>query len=218
MPVQLSNSNVVIVAHHFNPTITDQVWLVQYGIVNQDELAGPYVFTDMLVQVPTRNFHLLIVPDRCQLTPSPEVSDQQALIVDRLGRLVGLLPHTPYRAIGLNFNFQFSPANGDIEAFGKTRFFVRESPLHGLFADQGSRFGSYLSKTFHNGRLKLDIKPAKITTADAQYEVMQFAFNFNLELPKEDKVTTLKDFLNRWNEAAKVAHDTVHAACQGFDQ
>jgi hypothetical protein len=219
MPLQLANANVVIVAYHFNPTITDQLWLTEHAIVNRDEPAGPYVFTDMLVQVPTKDFHLLIVPDRCQLTPSPQIENAQQLIVERLGRLVELLPHTPYRAVGLNFNWHFSRENDDIERFARARFFVPGSPLHELFSVEGSRFGGYMSKGFHNGRLKLDIKPAQITTEEARQEVMQFAFNFNLELTDDgNKVQQIMAFLNRWNEARDAANQTAKTGVEGFDQ
>lgn len=219
MPLELTNANVVVVAHHFNPSITDQLWLTEHAIVNRDEPAGPYVFTDMLVQVPTRDFHLLIVPDRCQLTPSPQIENTQQLIVERLGKLVELLPHTPYRAVGLNFNWLFTRENNDIEGFARTRFFVPGSPLHDLFVTEGSRFGGYMSKAFHNGRLKLDVKPAVITSEQARREVMQFAFNFNLELDEGgNKVQQLLTFLNRWNEANETANQTARTAVEGFDQ
>lgn len=149
MPLQLVNANVVLVAHHFNPTITDQLWLTEHAIVMRDEASGPYVFTDMLVQVQTRNFHLLIVPDRCQMTPSPENENTQQLILARLGQLIKLLPHTPYRAVGLNFNWHFSGDNNNIEPLARARFFVPGSPLHELFNVDGSRFGGYMSKGFH---------------------------------------------------------------------
>lgn len=218
MPLQLANANVVVVAHHFNPTITDQLWLTEHSIVNREEPAGPYVFTDMLVQVPTRDFHLLIVPDRCQLTPSPQIENTQQLIVERLGGLVELLPHTPYRAVGLNFNWLFTRENDDIEPFALARFFVPGSPLHDLFVAEGSRFGGYMSKAFHNGRLKLDVKPALITTEQARREVMQFAFNFNLDLVEDGiKVKNLLAFLNRWNEASQTANQIARAAVEGFD-
>lgn len=217
MGLDLANANAVIVAHHFNPTITDQIWLSENGIVDRGEPSGSYVFSDMLVQVETREFHLLIVPDRCQMVPGKDVDDAQKLVTERLGRLIEKLPHTPYRAVGVNFTWMFKPDTRPFEEFIREKFFVRGCPLHEKFSDGNPRFGSYLSKDHRNCRLKLDIKPIRLEAKEGPVELMQFSFNFNLDLNKGEKdLAPIMAVLKNWNTFRLDSEEIVKTSVEGF--
>ena len=46
MPSELVNSNVVIAAQQFNPSVFSQIWLFRNNIVREDELLeGQHLFT-----------------------------------------------------------------------------------------------------------------------------------------------------------------------------
>lgn len=193
-------SNVVIVAHHFNPTITDQIWLVENHVVQRDEFEGGCLFTDVLVQVPTRNFHFFVVPEKCQFTPAVEVERQQDLISERLGALVRTLPHTPYQALGFNFVWHLTPENMSIERLSRHLFFM-DSPLHEWFNVENARFGTYLSKESLEFRLKLDVKPIFAEIGGQRLDTIQFSFNYNRDFADdEDPVEAIIQSLNRWND------------------
>lgn len=216
MTVRLVNSSAVVVAHHFNPSITSQIWLVDNGILLREEFESGSVFTDMFAQAQTRRFHLLIVPDKCQITLAPEVGTQPELIVERIVKLVRTLPHTPYRAAGMNFVWHFVPdrQNGAIDALCRRLFYVSESPLHGFFDVENARFGGYLSKDSLGCRLNLDIKPI---LADApkigEPTLLEFAFNYHVDVAgHDDPVAEIEHVFMRWNEAREESCRVVQDA------
>jgi hypothetical protein len=218
MTLQLANSNVVIAAHHFNPSVTNQIWLVDNGIVLREEFETGAVFTDMFVQVPTKNFHLLIVPDNCQFAPAPHVEKQQELIGERVGKLVSILPHTPFRAIGLNFVWHLIPENASIEVVSRHLFGVPGSPLHGLFDADNARFGGYLSKDSLGCRLRLDVKPIMVQTPDGQQVyLIQFAFNYHHDVAERpNAVAEIQQLLEQWNAAREESFRIVTTASGGL--
>ena len=215
MPLELVTGNVVIVAHHFNPSITDQIWLAEKGIVHRDEPESGYVFADMMVQVPTRSFHLLIVPETCQFTPNLAIERQQELIVDRLGMLVRTLPHTPFRAVGMNFVWHLQMDERALQEFSR-RFFVQTSRLHQHFDVPDARFGAYLSKDTDAGRLRLDVKPTHMDQAEgARLYLMQFSFNYSLDLVGEaNPVEAIERILNHWETAKEESSHIAREAEQ----
>lgn len=203
MALQLVSSAAVVAAHHFNPSVATQLWLVDNNIVLREEFVGGAVFTDMFVQVPTRDFHLLIVPDNCQFTLLSHVQRQQELAVERVGRLVTILPHTPYKGVGINFVWHLVPENNTIDEVCRRLFYDAGNPLHRLFDVNGARFGCYLSKDSLGCRLKLNVQPVMIALPDKpQQHLIQFVFNYHLDLAgRENPVAEIGPMLNRWNEA-----------------
>jgi hypothetical protein len=205
----------VIAAQHFNPSIAKQIWLVDNYIVHREEFKDDQegvVFTDMFVQVPTRDFHLLIVPDNCQFTIPPHVERQQELILDRVGRIVSTLPHTPYKAIGLNFIWHLTPPRGTIAEASRKLFFSPNNLLHRLFDAPDARFGCYSSKESLGFRLKLDVKPMAVLSAEngKEKEAIQYAFNYHCDLTgSRNAVEEITSILGRWNEARDEAEEIV---------
>src|SRR5262249_40918164 len=103
MPWVHTGSAVVIVAQQFNPTIFTQHWLIDRGILARDELMEGSLFSDFVVQVRSRYFQMLVLPEQLQFVPSVACEAQQQLLIDKVGAIINLLPQTPYKALGLNF-------------------------------------------------------------------------------------------------------------------
>lgn len=206
MALRLVNSSAVVVAQHFNPSVTGQYWLIQNKIVLPQELQVGAIFSDMIVQVPTRDFHLLITQESCQFTfPTPATderrAEQQALLKERLGTLVSLLPHTPYTAIGLNYVWHLFPDSETIGSKCRQFFFLPGKPLYTIFDQGDARFGSYMSMDWGGYRLRLDARPIICVLPDApQTEVIQFVFNYHRNLAGTPNPSSgIIDALNQWN-------------------
>src|SRR5262249_33885000 len=121
---ELVGSSVVVVAQHFNPSVASQIWLVRQGLVAEGDFESGCIFTDGLVQVCTRRFVLLVTPEQLQLVPKVPDAEQEDLIAEIVGTLVRTLPHTPFRAVGLNFNWHLVPEDGDVRAVTRRLFYV----------------------------------------------------------------------------------------------
>jgi hypothetical protein len=211
MAVNLINSAVVVAAQHFNPSVAGQHWLIENGIVLKEEIRVGAVFTDMFVQVPTPNFLLIISPENCQFSPLPTYENQQELIVDRVGKFLNLIPHTPFNAIGLNFAWQYFPEHESINEVCRRLFFIEKSCLHKQFDVSDARFGAYLSMDLWGCRLRLEARPTIMSLPDGQRShFIQFAFNYHLGvLGRPKPVEDIINLLKRWQEAKDFSKDIV---------
>lgn len=162
MNTVLENLSIVILAKDFNLSIFKPFWLIKNNIFREQELQGNIVITPPAVQIPAQNFQLTVLPDRLQMLIPRRYAKAEADISRIIGGIVKTLPHTPYTAVGLNFNYfaapqqesSFSSWNRKLLASGLST--KLQSP-----ADENARFGSYVSFDALATRLRIDIKPIK---------------------------------------------------------
>ena len=114
MPWTHAGSVAVIAAHQFNPSIVNTLWLVRHGVLAEEDFQEGSLYSDMIAQVRSRHFHMLVLQEQLQFVPAGLAEEHQRLIIDKLGTIVRTLPHTPYRALGLNFSWHLVPADGNI--------------------------------------------------------------------------------------------------------
>ena len=130
----------------------------------------------------------------------------------KVGKMIRALPHTPYSGVGLNFVWHVQPEDADICALSRRLFYLPDSPVFQALATDDARFGAYLSKNMLGCRLKLDIKPITRRSEEETTELLQFAFNFHLDVPGEEEnvvVRMIGQQLERWNEAREEAVQIV---------
>jgi hypothetical protein len=208
--VQLIDSNAIVVARHFNPSIISQLWLVRNQIVGDEEFEAGCVFTDLFVQVRSKKFNLLVTPDQLQFNPQVAEAEQQTITIEKVGRFVSKLPETPYVAAGLNFIWKFEPEQSDTRKLSRSLFFVPDGPLHEFFNTPDARFGGYLSKDVLGCRLKLDVKPAMTQADGTETHVFVLAFNYHMDIGQEGSpVEKVRGLMQNWNAARDLAAQIV---------
>ncbi len=204
MSKKLVGWNVVIAAHQFNPSIVSQPWLIRHNLATEADFQQGFVFSDSLVQIQAQAFNFLLVEEQLQFQPKVEMEREQELISSRVGDFVKSLPHTPFKAVGLNFLWNLTP---DIESIGgvsRRLFYRKEVPLFQNFATDDARFGAYLSRDVLGCRLRLEVKPILMTAGGTTQEHLHFAFNFNLDLTEADNpVEVITSMLAKWDEAKR---------------
>src|ERR1700693_5688530 len=166
MPWVHTGSAVVIVAQQLNPTIFTQNWLTDRGILGKEDLLEGSLFSDFVVQVRSRFFQMLVLPEQLQFVPSVAREDEQRLLLDKVGAIVNLLPQTPYKALGLNFAWHLIPKDRHTTRLSRELFVVPDRPIYKVFDAADSHFGAYFSMTVSPFRMKLDIKPTIMTLED----------------------------------------------------
>jgi len=209
---------VVLLARQFNPSVLSQVWLSRNGILDAEgTVKANSIFAENLVQAVTDDFVLAVLPDQLQFVPTVEPASQQKLIEDKLGALVNKLPHIPYRAVGLNFNWHLIVDQEDVPAFTRKLFAGRDDGLYERFRDSNARFGAYFSKDFAAFRMKVDIKPTSVDVDGEQEDRIQFGFNFHSAFQQEsDAVAEVLNRFGQWNSVREETMQTLKAA--GFGQ
>ncbi|HZZ77533.1 MAG TPA: hypothetical protein VFE62_03385 [Gemmataceae bacterium] len=199
MPWTQIGAATVVVAQQFNPSVFNQLWLVRHGLLVEGDFLPGCLFTDVLVQVRSRQFHLLVVPEQLQFVPNVSLQDQQQVISDKVGTIATTLPHTPFKALGLNFDWHLTPHDGDVPRFTRQLFFREDRPLFQRFSGEDARYGGYLSKDVLGFRLKLDVKPIIAQIGDQTEHRVQFAFNYHADLG-DNPSQQIAQHLARWNE------------------
>jgi len=224
MPVELTNASTVIVGHDVNLSIFKPHWLVRQSILSEEDVADASVISPGLVRIPAPRFELLVLPDRIQLRPARDSEQAQSDLLRVLGGIVGSLPHTPFTAIGLNFDYTITPY-GDVEfeAWDKEQF---AAPFSLAAIDEQQvdvRFGAFFSCEALHMRLNADIKPVrapeKTEAEDAESapseEVIRGKFNFHHDLAQSPPVSEILEVLGRWDAAASFAASLARRASAG---
>jgi len=205
-------TSVVLVANEINLSIFKPIWLGQTNILRPDELAGDCVISPGALQIPTTQFNLLVLPNQLQLAFA-EMGDE--VVIEPLNRVLGgilrNLPHTPFVALGINFDFFVGPNDlGRFADWSKDLFASRsalavcENPADNL------RFGAYFSLDSEGMRLKINVRPIKGAVAAPKVveqlqtaaEWMHFNFNYHLDLNSAAPAQNALETLVKWSSVA----------------
>lgn len=100
------DTNIVIVANQFNPSIIDRLWLVRHQVLTEDDFLEGSISVPIVSQVRSKHFNLTVLPDQLQFSPIKEIDAPADVVRIKLGLIVDKLPETPYTAIGANFTWQ----------------------------------------------------------------------------------------------------------------
>lgn len=205
----LSNTNAVILARQFNAAIVNPLWLVEQGLVDRDDFRPGCVYSDNLANVVTRRFVLLIAAEQIQFTPLCPRDEEQAVAQQVLGGFVRALPHTPYTACGINVTWQ-TPAIPHFAEYSRGLFARFDRPPYSFFDKPNARFGTYASMDWTVGRLRLDVKPVKRKEDGQPSELLQLAFNVNVELKDKD-IESIHQLLSQWSSLLEFTSDIADA-------
>ena len=202
--VKLREAVAVLAAKSLNVSIFQQVWLLEHGIFNKEEFAGSAVFSPVAVNVPGSNFDFLVVPERVQVVVKSEFDTAHEIFGRTIGRIVKTLPHTPFVALGLNFNYIVDQSNQDTFADACRKVIVgSENPLREEFMSSDARFGFYASRDVLDARLKLDIKPIKLEAREVF--LLNFNFHRDVSMPEE-----INQSIDKWSEIYDYADRLAH--------
>jgi hypothetical protein len=212
--IESLNAGVVLTAEVFNPSIFTQVWLADQGIANRDEFQGASISTAEVSQHILSNVQILVVPPKIEVgyrADDEEAAERAAKVVVAVAQR---LPHTPYKAIGVNFAYSVTLAAPDqFPSFNRELFLPSESALAEFFSGEDARFGGYFSSDFLGARLKLDVKPLKKADDSLHQESLLFAFNFHSELgllPQKERVEAVERQATSWRECFHKAQEVLN--------
>lgn len=194
-------SGIVLTAQSFNPSIFTETWLDRNDIIRADSLEGLRIFSPEITQFQTKEAQVLVTPPKMQITFRIHEIIGEFEIPRKIAiRTVELLPHTPYQALGLNFDFFVSfPDEKDFNAYNRTLLGTGDYQLLQEFSAADAKFGRYFSKDHGDARLRLDIKPVK--GGPHNKDLLQFSFNFHhdvtqINLPERAK--RLIELIDTW--------------------
>lgn len=203
----------VLVAESFNLNIFQPLWLIDNGIVERAEIeSGTNFNTPVAVSIATGKFDLLVVSERIQLSFNNGVENAEADIERIIGGIVSKLPHTPYTAIGLNFNYMLtSKDEAEFVSKAKELFLNDSNPLVSEFNSDNVRAGMYASKDIFDSRFRMDIKP--ITKNDGK-EAVQLNCNVHKNVKSVDEIM---DFITKVVEMHQYSNSLLEKLDQALE-
>ena len=207
--IDFVDCNIVIIADTFNVNILNTVWLYKNKIFTEKELQGATCLP-VVVEAQSDNFRLHIIPDRLQFSINTKYKNPKKLLLSKIGRLVELLPHTPFTAAGLNFTYHVTPSDKDIHKLTRSLFCNEKSKLFNDLEEDDVRFGAYFSKNLIGTRFRLDAKPITLTMQNQKKDMIQFAYNFNINLNQDDDYKTVMGLIDKWDEAKRICRELTN--------
>ncbi|MBW2141592.1 MAG: hypothetical protein JRG97_11065 [Deltaproteobacteria bacterium] len=212
MLVENAFAGIVLTAQSFNPSIFTETWLDKNGILAADSLEGMRVFSPEVAQFQTKECQVLVIPPKMQITfRIHQVSGDFEVQCNIAVRTVELLSHTPYEALGLNFDFFVSfPDEKDFNAYNRALLGTGDYQLLQEFSSADAKFGRYFSKDHGAARLKLDIKPVK--GGPQNKDLLQFSFNFHHDVAQMDlseRAKRLIEFIRGWSSLREYSERLV---------
>ena len=172
------------------------------------------MFSDEVVQVNTHEFQLQVISPQISATPAALTKASRSRTISLLKSIFGLLPETPVIGLGINCNWRIASEN-ETRGLLKKLFYKAGSPLFNSFSSDDSYFGGYMSKDEAGGRLRLTVRPVQFKDADSTSisEVIDFSFNFHLELnlqePQEARLELMDRHLEQWDHIVNHTQDIV---------
>lgn len=217
---ELVNCTAVVAAANLNPTVFTQLWLTKFDILKAENFENPgTLFSPLAVNATGEGFTFLVVPERIQigfLSSDVATRSGQKILRRSIGKIVKKLPHTPFGAVGFNFDWLLIPVNPEeIATIERKLFLSQTNPLAKEFRSQNEHFGCYLSKDVGWARLKLDVKPVTLKKAG---QALQMTANYHLDLEGENKEERICSFLENWNEACESSEQLSNLLGKGWSQ
>lgn len=195
-------AGIVITAQSFNPSIFTETWLDRNDVLSAESLEGMRIFSPDVAQFQTSKVRVQIIPPKMQVSfrihgDSGDFDVQRKIAI----RTVELLPHTPYQALGLNFDFYvLPPEDQDFLTYNRSLLGNGDYQLLKEFSAADARFGRYFSKNYGDARLRLDIKP--VTGGPDHRDLIQFSFNFHFNVDSLDlleRSQKLLSYMDNWD-------------------
>ena len=109
-----NSANVVVLASNYNPSIVSKEWLYQKGIFT--EAIRNFVHTPVFSLVESDRFSISVDEGRFQVTARKVTQDTLNILPHIAARFVEVLPETPYKAVGVNYQYDVVREEYDLEA------------------------------------------------------------------------------------------------------
>ncbi|MBL8695033.1 MAG: hypothetical protein JNJ88_13145 [Planctomycetes bacterium] len=187
---------LIVVARNLNPSIFSQIWLVDEGLVDHGcAFDTPSVTAQEMSQHSFQELQFLALPDRFQITFT-SVDDKTGTRATTLAsKIVEKLPHTPFRAIGINFEYVIRSTS----EFERSLIRWPAESVAAPFSSSTARLGVIAVGSVKEAKLTLEMRPGE--EAGEKTALIKFNFHFDLpERPKNSRIEALASALAQWTD------------------
>lgn len=196
MEINLRRADIVILASSHNPSIIAPQWLKDNSLITEEP--KHFVHTPDFSLFESEAFSLVVDHQRLQITAKKQDKSSLRSLANVARNYIELLPHIPYRALGLNFRWNVEVVKG--ENFPEVKLSINESDLTLLFKNHEINYGGVIYARKDPYVLKLAIEPQSENT-------LVHNFNYHHEvrsIPAEDIARLIDSFYIRYENSAEI--------------
>ncbi len=194
--LKLVRADIVILASAHNPSILSPDWIKAKELITEE--VKNYVNTPDFSLCELDNFSIIVDRERLQLT----AGSQEVSILEKLSRFVGgyvkLLPHIPYRSLGLNFIWQIVESN-ESRNFPQIDLKVgMNNNLFSILPNHEIKYGGIVYAKKNPYQLKLVIEPYGKSGLNCN-----FNYHHAIEKVKENEIIKYLDNFIPFHEQSR---------------
>lgn len=165
--LKLRKASIVILAQAHNPSIVSPDWVQNVLLVK--ESPSNFVHTPPFSLFDSASYLLTVDTGRLEL--ASKVLDEEHISV--CGQVAGtyfrMLPHIPYRSVGLNYIWEYTPES-DKQPFPQVKVVIDGLNLNQVFNARSIKYG---------GTVKVKLKPYMLTMKIDYEDDRTIVFNYN---------------------------------------
>jgi hypothetical protein len=196
MEARLRRADIVIIASAHNPSIIAPQWLKDKSLIVEEPLH--FVNTPDISLFESESFSLVVDYQRLQITVKKQDKMSLGSLANIASNYVQLLPHIPYKSLGLNFVWAIETDKG--EKLPKIGLDINKSDLMSLFAGYDIDYGGIIYARKEPYMLKLVIEPQGKNTL-----IHNFNYHHELEdMSVEDTAKLINNFLTIHEDSSKI--------------
>jgi len=172
----LDETNIVILARNYNPSIVSKEWLYNKNIIIEE--AMNFVHTPVFSLVETEHISFILNDDRLQISLK-RISPENIEGLPKIAcKFVSALPETPYSAVGFNYRYHIPQVSFQMEVL----FSPNDIKLKELFAEDYKLGGVVLFK-FKDFVVRMNATPVRGENARIAID-----FNFHCDCHNAEEV------------------------------
>jgi hypothetical protein len=165
--LKLRKASIVILAQAHNPSIISPDWVQKVLLIK--ESPSNFVHTPPFSLFDSASFRLTIDTERLELVP--KALDEKHILIcgQAASTYLRKLPHIPYRTVGLNYIWEYSPESLK-KPMPQLKLLIDDFGLNSLF--KGRRIT-------YDGNIRVDLNPYKLTIRMNYEDEQTIVFNYN---------------------------------------
>lgn len=201
MEIKLGRADIVIVASAHNPSIVSPQWLKEKKLIVEDP--KQFVHTPDFSLFDSETFSLVVDRERLQITAKKQDRESLKSLASVGSGYINLLPHVPYRSLGLNFVWLAESDEGDVlPKINISVGFINN--LSSILTDQELNYGCIIYARKDPYLLKLTIEPRGKNTL-----VYNFNYHHGVEGLYKDKILEhLGNFMSLYEKSKEIVEKT----------
>nr|QNO49448.1 hypothetical protein OCBBGKCP_00005 [Methanosarcinales archaeon ANME-2c ERB4]QNT35662.1 hypothetical protein GNCGGNMO_00024 [uncultured Methanosarcinales archaeon] len=172
MEAKLRRADIVLIASAHNPSIMAPQWLKDESLILEEP--SHFVHTPDLAIFESESFSLVVDHHRLQIAVKKQDTGSLESLANIVSNYVKLLPHIPYKALGLNFVWTIEVDDG--EELPKIELNINKNDLMSIFGGTEVSCGGIIYTRKESYMLKVVIEPQGGGTL-----VHNFNYNYELE-------------------------------------